>query len=257
MTALAMAETVKPVAAVQVTGLRKRLGSKDVLRDLTFSVPQGEVFGLVGSNGSGKTTLLRILCTLEKADAGLVSVAGVSVGDDPGRVRAVVGYVPDSFGVYPRQTAVEYLQFYAAIHGVDRARRYRVAVDLLELLGMAGRRGHYVASMTPGYQRRLCLGRAMVHDPQVLLIDDLSSLDLGAQEDLREIVAALRRMGRTILIASNHVAELEQTCTGIGLLEGGSMVASGPLAQIRSAGGGSLREALIGLGRKRSSQAAV
>jgi len=154
---------------IAIEGLRKRFGRQLALDGVSFAVPKGEIFGFVGPNGAGKTTTIRILATLAPADSGTATIGGIPVGDDPGAVRELVGYMPDFFGVYDRLTAVEYLEFYAACHGVVRSRRRRVALELLELVDLGERRDTQVDTLSRGLKQRLCLARALVHDPRVLL----------------------------------------------------------------------------------------
>ena len=219
---------------ITVEGLRKRYGRQQALDDVTFSVPRGEIFGFVGPNGAGKTTTIRILATLAPADSGMAEIGGIPVGTDPGAVRELVGYMPDFFGVYDRLTAAEYLEFYAACHGVPRNRRRRVAHELLELVDLGDRRETQVDTLSRGMKQRLCLARALVHDPKVLLLDEpASGLDPRARVEMRELVRELRRMGKTILVSSHILPELEELCTWVGFIDRGRMVAVGPMEQVR------------------------
>lgn len=219
---------------IAVDALRKRFGRHQALDDVTFRVPKGEIFGFVGPNGAGKTTTIRILATLAPADSGLAEIGGIPVGDDPGAVRELVGYMPDFFGVYDRLTASEYLEFYAACHGVPRNRRRRVAMELLELVDLGDRRETQVDTLSRGMKQRLCLARSLVHDPKVLLLDEpASGLDPRARVEMRELVKELRRMGKTILVSSHILPELEELCTWVGFIDRGRMVAVGPMEQVR------------------------
>ncbi len=220
---------------IAVDALRKRFGRHQALDDVTFRVPKGEIFGFVGPNGAGKTTTIRILATLAPADSGLAEIGGIPVGDDPGAVRELVGYMPDFFGVYDRLTASEYLEFYAACHGVPRNRRRRVAMELLELVDLGDRRETQVDTLSRGMKQRLCLARSLVHDPKVLLLDEpASGLDPRARVEMRELVKELRRMGKTILVSSHILPELEELCTWVGFIDRGRMVAVGPMEEVRN-----------------------
>ncbi len=219
---------------ITVDHLLKRYGRYHALDGVSFDVPKGEIFGFVGPNGAGKTTAIRILATLVPADAGSATIGGIPVGDDPEAVRELVGYMPDFFGVYDRLTAAEYLEFYAACHGVPRSRRRRVAMELLELVDLGDRRDAQVDNLSRGMKQRLCLARALVHDPKVLLLDEpASGLDPRARVEMRELVRELRRMGKTILVSSHILPELEELCTWVGFIDRGRMVAVGPMEQIR------------------------
>ncbi len=220
---------------IEVQGLHKRFASQVALDEVDFAVPRGEIFGFVGPNGAGKTTTIRILATLTSPDAGTATIGGIHVGDDPHAVRELVGYMPDFFGVYDRLTSEEYLEFYAACHGVPRRRRRAVARELLELVDLGDRAGDQVDTLSRGMKQRLCLARALVHDPQVLLLDEpASGLDPRARIEMRELVRELRRMGKTILISSHILPELEELCTWVGFIDHGRMVAAGPMADVRN-----------------------
>jgi ABC-2 type transport system ATP-binding protein len=220
---------------IAVEALHKRYGEHVALDEVDFSVPRGEIFGFVGPNGAGKTTTIRILATLASADAGTATIGGVPVGDDPHGVRELIGYMPDFFGVYDHLTAEEYLEFYAACHGVPRRRRRAVAHELLELVDLTDRAGDQVDTLSRGMKQRLCLARALVHDPAVLLLDEpASGLDPRARVEMRELIRELRRMGKTILVSSHILPELEELCTWVGFIDGGRMVAAGPLADVRN-----------------------
>lgn len=221
---------------IQVEGLRKSYGGQLALNDLSFEVPPGEIFGFVGPNGAGKTTTIRILATLAEADAGEAKVGGIPVAEAPAEVRNLVGYMPDFFGVYDRLTCGEYLEFYAGCHGVPRSRRSTVAGELLELVDLSDRREVSVDTLSRGMKQRLGLARALVHDPRVLLLDEpASGLDPRARVEMKELIRELRRMGKTILISSHILPELEELCTWVGFIDHGRMVAAGPLAEVREA----------------------
>jgi len=220
---------------IAVEGLHKSFGGRVALKEVDFSVPEGEIFGFVGPNGAGKTTTIRILATLATADAGTASIGGIPVSEDPYGVRQLIGYMPDFFGVYDRLTAEEYLEFYAACHGVPRRRRRKVATELLELVDLADRAADQVDTLSRGMKQRLCLARALVHDPQVLLLDEpASGLDPRARVEMRELIRELRRMGKTILVSSHILPELEELCTWVGFIDEGRMVAAGPMSEVRN-----------------------
>jgi len=224
--------------AVAVEGLTKRYANFTALAGVTFEVPYGETFGFVGPNGAGKTTTLRILATLLAPSSGRAYVGGVEVGDDPYAVRDRMGYMPDFFGVYDRLTAGEYLAFYARCYNVASRRVGKVVTDLLELVRLSDRRDSAVDSLSRGMKQRLCLARALVHDPAVLLLDEpASGLDPLARIELRELLKELREMGKTILISSHILPELTELCTSFGIIQGGKMLAAGPLETLRSAAG--------------------
>jgi len=221
---------------ISVESLHKEFGRRVALDEVSFTVPKGEIFGFVGPNGAGKTTTIRILATLSSADAGDATVAGIPVAEDPGEVRNLIGYMPDFFGVYDRLTSTEYLEFYAACHGVARRKRPAVARELLELVDLSDRRDVQVDTLSRGMKQRLGLARALVHDPAVLLLDEpASGLDPRARIEMKELIRELRRMGKTILISSHILPELEELCTWVGFIDNGRMAAAGPMAEVRDA----------------------
>jgi ABC-2 type transport system ATP-binding protein len=234
---------------IAVEGLRKRFGRHVALDEVDFAVPQGEIFGFLGPNGAGKTTTIRILATLTLPDGGVATVGGVRVDRDPFGVQRLIGYMPDFFGVYDRLTSVEYLEFYAACHDLPASQRRRVARELLELVALGDRAGDQVDTLSRGMKQRLCLARALVHNPQVLLLDEpASGLDPRARVEMRELIRELRRMGKTILISSHIVPELEELCTWIGVIDRGRVVEVGPKAEVlgRAQAGRRLRIDLFG-----------
>jgi ABC-2 type transport system ATP-binding protein len=229
--------------------LSKRYGSRLALDAVTFEVPRGEVFGFVGPNGAGKTTAMRILAALLEPTAGRAFVDGVDVDAHPDLVHQRLGYMPDFFGVYDQLTAGEYLDFYAACYRLPRARREKTVAELLELVGLSDRRQQPVDTLSRGLKQRLCLARALVHDPAVLLLDEpASGLDPRARVEMREILRELRRMGKTILISSHILPELTELCSMIGIIDQGRMRATGPVQEVvaRLSGGRRLRIQVLG-----------
>ena len=216
-------------AIIRAEGLTKRYGSTEALTGLSFEVPEGEVFGFIGANGAGKTTTLRILAGLSRPDAGWARVDGLDVVDDLPRLHGLIGYMPDFFGVYDSMTAAEYLTFYASCHQVPKHLTPRVVNDLLELVALAPKRDAQVDSLSRGMKQRLCLARALVHDPKVLLLDEpASGLDPRARTEMRELVSVLQEMGKTIVLSSHILPELAEMCSSYGVIHDGRMFASGP-----------------------------
>ena len=218
---------------IAVQGLTKVYGHRTALDAVSFEVPKGEIFGFVGPNGAGKTTTLRILAALLEPTAGRAFVDGADVMRQPDLVHERLGYMPDFFGVYDQLTATEYLDFYAACYRIPRARRTKIAADLLELVGLADRRDQSVDTLSRGLKQRLCLARALVHDPAVLLLDEpASGLDPRARVEMRDILKELQRMGKTIVISSHILPELTELCTMIGIIDQGRMRATGPVQDV-------------------------
>ncbi|MGH9066551.1 MAG: ATP-binding cassette domain-containing protein [Acidimicrobiales bacterium] len=221
---------------IEVKGLTKWFGAVEALRGVDLAVGAGEVFGFVGPNGAGKTTTLRILAGLASPSSGAVTVDGVDVATRPERVRDRIGYMPDFFGVYDRLTAGEYLAFYASCHRLPRARTAQVVGDLLELVRLSDKRQAPVDTLSRGMKQRLCLARSLVHDPSVLLLDEpASGLDPRARAEMRDLVAELQGMGKTILVSSHILPELAEMCSTFGVIDSGRMVASGSMSELAGA----------------------
>jgi ABC-2 type transport system ATP-binding protein len=176
-----------------------------------------------------------MLATSLTPSDGEATICGVDVIRRPDVVRRVIGYMPDTFGVYDDIRVWEYLDFYAHCHGIGSAARRRIVEDLLDLVDLTAKRDAYVQSLSRGMQQRLCLAHALVHDPQVLLLDEpASGLDPRARAELRELLRELRSMGKTIVISSHILPELEELCTGVAIIDHGRVLASGPIEAIEA-----------------------
>jgi len=222
-------------AALRTTGLVKRYGPFVAVDGLDLEIGEREIFGLVGPNGAGKTTTLRMLATSIVPTAGSAEICGLDVARRPDAVRRVIGYMPDTFGVYDDIRVWEYLDFYAHCYGIGSSARKRIVSDLLDLVDLAGKRDAYVQALSRGMQQRLCLAHALVHDPQVLLLDEpASGLDPRARAELRELLRELRALGKTIVISSHILPELEEMCTGVAIIDHGRVLAAGPIEAIQA-----------------------
>ena len=220
-------------AIVRTTGLVKRYDRTLAVAGVDLAIEPGEIFGLVGPNGAGKTTTLRILATLLRPDAGSAEIDGWSVTRNPDEVRRVLGFMPDAFGVYDDMKVWEYLDFFARCYGLAAPARRRMIGDLLELVDLADKRDAYVQTLSRGMQQRLCLAHALVHDPQVLLLDEpASGLDPRARVELRELLRELRSMGKTVVISSHILPELEELCTSVAIVDRGQVLAQGRVTDI-------------------------
>jgi ABC-2 type transport system ATP-binding protein len=218
---------------IKIRNISKQYRSVQALQDLSFEVPQGSVYGLIGPNGAGKTTLLRILGALIPPSSGKVWFDNEEVSRTPATIQRRVGYMPDFFGVYPDLTAAEYLDFYAGIHGVPHKKRASAIADLLELVDLTSKRDALVETLSRGMKQRLCLARALVHDPDVLLLDEpASGLDPRARVELRELVRTLQGMGKTIVISSHILLELAEMCSDVAIIQGGRLVIAGDVEQV-------------------------
>ncbi len=234
---------------VRTEGLVKRYDKTLAVAGIDLAIEPGEIFGVVGPNGAGKTTTLRMLATLLRPSAGEAEIDGWSVTRNPDQVRRVLGFMPDVFGVYDDMKVWEYLDFFARCYGLPAAGRRRMITDLLELVDLGPRRDDYVQTLSRGMEQRLCLAHALVHDPKVLLLDEpASGLDPRARVELRELLRELRALGKTILISSHILPELEELCTSVAIIDQGKVLAQGRVADIeqRLRFGSVLRVRLLG-----------
>ncbi len=228
------ADKQHPATIIETRGLTKQYGKLTALKSLNLKVETGSVFGFVGPNGAGKTTTMRILATLLRPTAGGAWVAGHSVLKERREVRRAIGYMPDFFGVYGDMKVWEYLDFFAACYEIPAETRTRLANDLLELVDLAHRRDDYVDALSRGMKQRLCLARSLAHDPQILILDEpASGLDPRARVEIRELLRELQGMGKTILVSSHILSEIQEVCTHIGIIEAGQLVATGTMAEMR------------------------
>ncbi len=225
---------------INIQHIYKRYRSVHALEDFSLEIPQGAIFGLIGPNGAGKTTLLRILGALIPPTSGQVWFGDEEVTQSPIMIQRKVGYMPDFFGVYSDLTSEEYLEFYAGIHGISRRKSSKVVSDLLELVDLTAKRDALVETLSRGMQQRLCLARALIHDPDVLLLDEpASGLDPRARIEFRELLLTLQSMGKTIIISSHILLELAEMCSDIAIIRAGQLVMAGNVEQVtHSLGGG-------------------
>lgn len=209
-------------------------GSTHAVNQVSFDVPRGDVFGYIGPNGAGKTTSMRILATLEIPNSGDAKIDGLSSINDPDLVRRRLGFMPDSFGTYRNTNCAEYLDFYARSHGLvgrQRTTRMRWVMDFTGLRPLADKP---IRGLSKGMRQRLCLGRALIHDPSVLILDEpAAGLDPRARIELRKIIRTLASDGKTILISSHILTELAEMCDRVGIIEQGQLLATGTVDEIR------------------------
>jgi ABC-2 type transport system ATP-binding protein len=227
-----MTEGLARPPAIRVRHLWHRYGNLDALRDVSFDVQENEIFGFIGPNGAGKTTTIRVIATLLEPMAGRVEVDGLDVSVDPEKVRRIVGYMPDHAGVYERITVREYLEFFADACRVADIGVVDAVIELTELKALEDR---LVAALSKGNKQRLQLGRVLLHDPKVLILDEpASDLDPRARIEMRDLLLELRQLGKTIFLSSHILTELSDVCTSIGVLEKGRLVVAGSIDEIRA-----------------------
>ncbi|MCQ6557828.1 ABC transporter ATP-binding protein [Paenibacillus mendelii] len=220
---------------IEIRGLTKTFGTFQALKGIDLIIPKGCVFGFVGPNGAGKSTTMSILATLAVPTAGTAKVDGYDVTTHPKEVRKRIGYMPDFFGVYDQFKTTEYLHFYGASYGIPKAERDELIPQLLELVNLSDKKDAYVDTLSRGMKQRLCLARCLVHDPELLILDEpASGLDPRARIEMREILKELKSMGKTIIISSHILPELAEMVDEIGVIEHGQLVAQGNIADIQS-----------------------
>jgi len=214
--------------AVTTSSLSKRYGSLLAVNDLNLEIPQGSIFGLIGPNGAGKSTSFSMIATLLKPSSGDLRVLGIDPVTHPRELRGRLGYMPDVLGVYDNLRVDEYLHFFASCYHVPR-REWPALIDgLLELVDLDVKRSAMVNSLSRGMKQRLSLARALVHDPELLVLDEpASGLDPRARVELRHLLLQLRDMGKTIIVSSHILAELQEICTEVAILEAGQLLAAG------------------------------
>ncbi|MHC4475859.1 MAG: ABC transporter ATP-binding protein [Planctomycetota bacterium] len=219
---------------IETKGLTKYYGNLGALVDLSLTINAGDIFGFIGPNGAGKTTTMRILATLLEPTRGTALIDGLDVTKRGKRVRRRVGYMPDFMGVYDDLKVFEYLEFFAAAFGIERRKRKSIVEGVLELTDLKSKRAAAVDSLSRGMQQRLGVARVLIHDPKVLILDEpASGLDPRARIEIRELLRELRRMGKTIMISSHILSELEEICDHVGIIEHGRLVFSGTMEEIR------------------------
>jgi len=220
-------------ARVEVKGLVRHFGATKAVDGVSFVFGAGQVFGFVGPNGAGKTTTMRIMATLDEPTDGDVFLDGVSVREEPERVRRVVGYVPDTLPSHHDITVHEYLDFFARAYGLKGAALNRAVEGVKEFAGLIDIQDKLLKSLSKGMKQRVSLGRALVHDPQILLMDEpAAGLDPRARIQLRELIVALAEMGKAILISSHILSELAEMCHGVVIIEQGRILETGMLDEI-------------------------
>src|SRR4051795_3332784 len=222
------------IPAVQTHGLTRVFGAMTALTSLDLSILRGDLFGFIGSNGAGKTTTLRILATFLAPSSGTARVLGHDVVKDADAVRHVIGYMPDFFGVYKDMEVTEYLDFFGACYKIPTAQREKTVSDVLELVGLSEKKGALIGALSRGMQQRLGLARVLIHDPKVLLLDEpASGLDPRARIEMMAILEELQRLGKTIIISSHILSELQNLCNRVAIIEKGRLIYSGPVQGVR------------------------
>ena len=219
---------------IETKRLTKHYGNLAALVDLDLVIEAGDIFGFIGPNGAGKTTTMRILVTLLEPSRGQAFIDGLDITKKGKAVRRIVGYMPDFMGIYDDLKVFEYLEFFAAAFSIEHKKRKSIVEGVLELTDLQSKKSFTVDSLSRGMQQRLGLARVLIHDPKVLVLDEpASGLDPRARIEIRELLRELKRMGKTIMISSHILSELEEICDRIGIIEHGRLVFSGTMEEIR------------------------
>ena len=218
---------------LKIENLTKKYGKFQALDNLNLHIEKGEIFGFVGPNGAGKTTTMRIVCGLLKATSGSVYVDGVDAIANPEDIKRKVGYVPDFFGVYDNLQVMEYMEFYGSMYGMKKEEVAEISKGLLELVNLSDKENEFVDTLSRGMKQRLCVARALIHNPDLLVLDEPNSgLDPRARFEMKEVLKNLGAMGKTIIISSHILPELSEMCSSIGIMERGKLIASGKVDEI-------------------------
>lgn len=218
---------------IECKQLTKRYGDLVAVSELNLKLEQGDVFGFIGPNGSGKTTTMRMIATLLNPDYGEAYVCGKSIYTDPEEIRRLIGFMPDFFGVYDDMTVLEYLEFFAAAYRIDQSARRKVAEEKLELVDMSFKRDAMVNQLSRGQTQRIGLARVLLHEPQVLLLDEpASGLDPRARIEIRNLLKRLGEMNKTVIVSSHILPELADVCTRVGMIEKGELIVDGYVDEV-------------------------
>ncbi len=221
------------MAIIETVALTKRYNDFVALCDFNLEIEEGDLFGFIGPNGAGKTTTIRILSTLLEPTSGMAMIDGIDVTRKPYEIKKILGYMPDSFGVYDGMRLREYLDFFGAAYKIPSKKRKVIIDDVLELTDLTGKADDFVSAFSRGMKQRCCLAKTLLHDPKVLLLDEpASGLDPRARIEMRELLKTLQRMGKTILISSHILSELGDMCNKIGIIEHGKLLAAGEYRSI-------------------------
>ncbi|HCS73407.1 MAG TPA: ABC transporter ATP-binding protein [Clostridiales bacterium] len=218
---------------LKIENLVKKYGNFTAVDNLSLELNRGDIYGFVGPNGAGKTTTMRVVATLMEATSGTVLVDGINVAHHPVQVRGKIGYMPDFFGVYDNLKVDEYMDFYGSCYGLSKTDRNRRSDELLELVNLQDKKENYVDTLSRGMKQRLCLARSLIHNPELLILDEpASGMDPRARIEMKGILKALKDMNKTILISSHILHELAELCSSIGIIERGILVYSGEIKDI-------------------------
>ncbi len=216
-----------------INDLTKNYGSFTAVNHLSLHIPEGDLFGFVGPNGAGKTTTIRIVCGLLRASGGSVRIGSIPAAVGSRAMKRMIGYVPDFFGVYDNLKVREYMDMYGSMYGMSFRDIAKLTDDLLELVNLSDKKEVYVDTLSRGMKQRLCVARALLHNPRLLILDEPSSgLDPRARVEMKELLKNLHSMGKTIVISSHILSELSEMCNSIGIMNHGQLITAGRIEDI-------------------------
>ncbi|EDM27907.1 ABC transporter, ATP-binding protein [Lentisphaera araneosa HTCC2155] len=219
---------------ISVRGLKRSFGKLEAVKDVSFDIQRGQVVGFIGANGAGKTTTMRMIATLETPDAGEVHICGEDAIDDPNAVRSKIGWVPDEFGRYQNMTIYEYLDFFARAFDYRDQERLNRIQEVMDFTGVTDLKDRFIDKLSKGQGQRVCLGRALLHDPEVLLMDEpAAGLDPKARMELKSLIRILAEEGKTIFISSHILSELSEICDTMIFLEQGQVLHHGGAEELK------------------------
>jgi ABC-2 type transport system ATP-binding protein len=233
------------VSVLEVEGLTRAFGALTAVDEVSFAIEAGSIFGFIGPNGAGKTTTMRMLATLDAPTRGDAKISGYSVVDHPDRVRPLIGFMPDRYGTYDDTTVFELLDFFARAYGLKGKERRRRVDAVIDFSGLSPLRERLTTSLSKGMQQRVAMGRALLNDPQLLVLDEpADGLDPRARIELRELLKLLADQGKAILISSHILTELSELCDACAIIERGRLLAAGAIGQILQSARGRAGEEL-------------
>lgn len=221
---------------LKVQNLRKRYGNTEVLKGINLEVQTGEVFGFVGQNGAGKTTTMKIMTGLLAADDGVVEFDGVDLLLDTRYMKKVIGFVPDYFGSYNNLKAIEYMEFFASMYGLHGKEARGRCMRMMDMFMIGDKAEVYVDNLSRGMQQKLCMARALLHDPDLLILDEpTSGMDPQSRMEVKNLLKELGKTGKTIIISSHILPELSEMCDTIGVIDNGEILFQGSMDEIVTA----------------------
>ena len=218
---------------IKTENLTRKYGDMFAIKGIELDLQQGDLFGFIGPNGAGKTTTMRIIATLTEPSWGEAYVCNHSIYSEPKEIRRLVGYMPDFFGVYDDMKVIEYLEFFAAAYRITGPERRKRCDEMLEIVDLNFKRDAFANTLSRGQTQRLGLARVLLHDPQVLLLDEpLSGLDPRARIEMRNLLRRLGQTGKTIIVSSHILPELADVCNKIGIIDRGVMNVSAEVSEV-------------------------